>query len=190
MPPSLLWGTVVNACVRYIVMTELVFECYNAPSLVYGIDSLFSYSYNGGQNGLVVSSSNTATHLIPVLNGKGIVSMATRLNWGGSQSADYMQKLLQLKYPTFPAKLQTWQAESLMMEHCYISGGYKEEVRTYLDPEVLEEKDRVIQFPFVETIKIEKSQEELDRIAERRKESGRKLQEQAAKARLEKVIYS
>ncbi|KAH0606002.1 uncharacterized protein H6S33_004459 [Morchella sextelata] len=186
--PLVMTEAVCNPGYNRRMMTELVFECYNAPSLVYGIDSLFSYSYNGGQNGLVVSSSNTATHIIPVLNGKGIVSMATRLNWGGSQSADYMQKLLQLKYPTFPAKLQTWQAESLMMEHCYISGDYKEEVMTYLDPEVLEEKDRIIQFPFVETIKIEKSQEELDRIAERRKESGRKLQEQAAKARLEKLI--
>lgn len=168
-------------------MTELVFEGYNAPSLVYGIDALFSYSYNGGQNGLVVSSSNTATHVIPFLNGKGLVNLATRLNWGGSQTADYMLKLVQLKYPAFPAKLQPWQAESLMMEHCYISGDYKEEVTSYLDAEVLEEKDRVIQFPFTETVRIEKSQEELDRIAERRKESGRKLQEQAAKARLEKV---
>lgn len=172
------------------MMTELIFEGYNAPSLVYGIDSLFSYSYNGGQNGLVVSSSNTATHIMPFLNGRGLVSLATRLNWGGSQSADYMQKLLQLKYPAFPSKLQAWQAESLMMDHCYISGDYREEVMNYLNPDVLDEKDRVIQFPFVETVKIEKSQEELDRIAERRKESGRKLQEQAAKARLEKVIHS
>lgn len=168
-------------------MTELVFEAYNAPALVYGIDALFSYSHNGGQNGLVVSSSNTATHAIPFLNGKGLVNLATRLNWGGSQTADYMLKLIQLKYPAFPSKLQPWQAESLMMEHCYISSDYKEEVTGYLEPETLQEKDRVVQFAFTELVKVEKSQEELDRIAERRKESGRKLQEQAAKARLEKV---
>lgn len=168
-------------------MTELVFEGYNAPALVYGIDALFSYSYNGGQNGLVVSSSNTATHVIPFLDGKGLVSLATRLNWGGSQTADYMLKLIQLKYPAFPSKLQAWQAESLMMEHCYISGDYREEVTGYLELEALQEKDRVVQFAFTEMVKVEKSQEELDRIAERRKESGRKLQEQAAKARLEKV---
>lgn len=169
------------------MVSELVFEAYDAPSLVYGIDALFSYNYNGGRTGLVVSSGNTATHLIPVIDGKGITSKATRLNWGGSQGTDFMFKLLQLKYPTFPSKLQTWQAEALVKDHCYVSGDYKDEISAYLKPDVLEEKDRVIQFPFTETVKVEKSQEELDKIAEKRKESGRRLQEQAAKARLEKV---
>ncbi|RPA91926.1 actin-like ATPase domain-containing protein [Choiromyces venosus 120613-1] len=170
------------------MMSELLFECYNAPSVIFGIDSLFSYDYNNGKTGLVMSAGHTATHLIPMVDGKGLVNLSTRLNWGGSQSADYMLKLIQLKYPGFPAKLQSWQAEALMKDHCYVSPNYKEEVANYLRPETLLEKDRIIQFPFTETIKVEKSQEELDRIAERRKESGRKLQEQAAKVRLEKLI--
>lgn len=169
-------------------MSELLFECYNAPSVIFGIDSLFSYDYNNGKTGLVLSAGHTATHLIPVVDGKGLVNLSTRLNWGGSQSTDYMLKLIQLKYPGFPAKIQSWQAEALMKDHCYVSSHYKEEVASYLKPETLLEKDRIIQFPFTETIKVEKSQEELDRIAERRKESGRKLQEQAAKVRLEKLI--
>ncbi|PWW72977.1 actin-like ATPase domain-containing protein [Tuber magnatum] len=170
------------------MMSELLFECYNTPSVIFGIDSLFSYDYNDGKTGLVLSAGHTATHLIPVLDGKGLVNLSTRLNWGGYQSADYMLKLIQLKYPGFPAKIQSWQAEALMKDHCYVSSDYKEEVANYLKPEILLEKDRIIQFPFTETIKVEKSQEELDRIAERRKESGRKLQEQAAKVRLEKLI--
>lgn len=171
------------------MVTELVFEAYNAPSLVYGIDALFSFNYNGGHSGLVVSSGNTATHLIPVVNGKGIIPMTTRLNWGGSQGTDYMLKLLQLKYSTFPSKLAGWQAEALVMDHCYVSGDYKNELGSYFLPGFLEEKDRIVQFPFAETVKLEKSQEELDKIAEKRKESGRRLQEQAAKARLEKVRW-
>ncbi|KAF3910408.1 Centractin [Dactylellina cionopaga] len=57
----------------------------------------------------------------------------------------------------------------------------------YLEMGTLDERDRVIQFPFTEIIKEQKSEEELARIAERRKESGRRLQEQAAKMRLEKL---
>ena len=169
------------------VVTELIFEGYNAPSLTYGIDALFSFNYNGGNSGLVVSSGNTTTHLIPVLDRKGLIPLTTRLSWGGSQGSDFMLKLLQLKYSGFPSKLASWQAEALMADHCYVSGDYKEELGGYLQPTFLEEKDRVVQFPFTETVKIEKSQEELDKIAEKRKESGRRLQEQAAKARLEKA---
>lgn len=51
-------------------MSEILFECYGAPSVAYGVDSLFSYSYNGGRNGLVVDSSYTSTHLIPVVDAK------------------------------------------------------------------------------------------------------------------------
>lgn len=171
-----------------IAMTELLFECYSAPSIAYGIDSLFSYRFNGGRNGLVISSSHTATHFIPVFDSKPIMSSATRLNWGGSQSVDYLFKLLKLKYPTFPGKFTDYQMEEMIREHCYISTNFHREIGTFLDWSGLEDRDHVIQYPFTEQLIIEKSEEELMRIAERKKESGRRLQEQAAKMRLEKLI--
>lgn len=169
-------------------MTELLFECYSASSIGYGIDSLFSYRYNGGRNGLVASSSHTATHLIPVLDSKPVMSNATRLNWGGFQGAEYLLKLLKLKYPTFPGKLTEYQAEEMVREHCYLSPNFDHEMSRFLDWSGLEDRDHVIQYPFTEQIIVEKSEEELARISERKKESGRRLQEQAAKMRLEKLI--
>lgn len=169
-------------------MTELMFECYSAPSLAYGIDSLFAYKYNNGRNGLVISSSHTSTHLIPVLESKAMMSNAARLNWGGSQSAEYLLKLLRLKYPNFSGKTTDTQAEDMVREHCYISQSYETELSEYLDWTGLEDRNHVIQYPFTEHVVIEKSEEELARIAERKKESGRRLQEQAAKMRLEKLV--
>jgi actin-related protein 5 len=169
-------------------MTEIIFECYSAPSLAYGIDSLFSYDYNNGKTGLVVSSSHSSTHLIPVLNSKALLTQATRLNWGGSQSAEYLLKLIRLKYPTFPGKLNSSQTEYMVRDHCYLSQDYDQELSTYLDWTGLEDRDHVIQYPYTEEIIVQKSEEELARIAEKRKESGRRLQEQAAKMRLEKLI--
>jgi actin-related protein 5 len=171
-----------------IAMTEIIFECYSASSLAYGIDALFSYDYNNGKTGLVVSSSHSSTHLIPVLNSKAMLTQATRLNWGGLQSAEYLLKLLRLKYPTFPGKVNSSQMEYLIREHCYLSRDYDQEIGSFLDWTGLEDRDRVIQYPYTEEIIIQKSEEELARIAERKKESGRRLQEQAAKMRLEKLI--
>lgn len=48
--------------------------------------------------------------------------------------------------------------------------------------------EKVLQFPFSAPTTEEKTEEELAKIAERRREQGRKLQELAAKAREEKVI--
>ncbi|KAL4995631.1 hypothetical protein BDV10DRAFT_127273 [Aspergillus recurvatus] len=170
------------------MMNEILFECYSAPSVAYGIDSLFSYRYNRGTDGLIVSSSHTSTHVIPVLNSKALLSNCSRLNFGGMHASEYLLKLMRLKYPTFPGKMTDHQMEDLMHSHCYVSKDYDRELSGYLDWTGLEDRDHVIQYPFTEHIVPEKTEEELARIAERKKESGRRLQEQAAKMRLEKLM--
>ena len=169
-------------------MTEILFECYSAPSVAYGIDALFSYKQNNGRSGLIISSSHSSTHLIPVLNSKPIMSSVSRLNWGGYQSTDYLFKLLKLKYPTFPGKMAETQVQEFVRDHCYISQAFDQEMKNYLDWTGLEDRDHIIQYPFTEHVVLEKTEEELARIAERKKESGRRLQEQAAKMRLEKLM--
>jgi len=170
------------------VLSELMFECYRIPSLVYGVDSLFSYFANGGRNGLVIAAGNTSTHVIPVLDGQSMSSMTRRLNVGAWQARDYMLKLLQLKYPSFPLQLSLNQPESLMHDYCYVSSDYNEEIEMIDKPQVLAEKDRIIQFSFAEALANMKTDEELAALLEKRKESGRRLQEQAAQKRLEKLI--
>ena len=186
--PIVMTEPVANLPYARKTMSEILFEAYGAPSVAYGIDSLFSYQYNGGKHGLVISSSYTATHLIPVINSKAVLSHATRLNWGRFQTSEYLLKLLRLKYPTFPGKISDPQAEDLVRDHCYISKDYETELCGYLEWTGLEERDHIIQHPFTEREVVQKTEEELARQAEKRKESGRRLQEQAAKMRLEKLI--
>jgi actin-related protein 5 len=168
-------------------MSEILFECYGAPAVAYGVDSLFSYSYNGGRNGLVIDSSYTSTHLIPVVDSRPLLSQTTRLSWGRFQSAQYLLKLLRLKYPTFPGKLSDTQAEDLVREHCYVSQDYESDLSRYLDWTGLEERNRIVQFPYTEQVVVQKTEAELAAAAEKRKESGRRLQAQAAKMRLDKL---
>ncbi|KAK7905354.1 Actin-related protein 5 [Exophiala xenobiotica] len=171
------------------MMNEMLFECYGVPSVTYGIDSLFSYRYNKGTSGLIVSSSHTSTHIIPVLDRKPQMQSCARLNWGGSQAQEFLFKLIRLKYPNFTGKMTTEQTERYIKQYCYLSNDYSAELSTYLDWSGLEEeRDIIIQYPFTEQVVVEKSAEELARIAERKKESGRRLQEQAAKMRLEKLV--
>ncbi|KAI0596458.1 putative chromatin remodeling complex subunit [Biscogniauxia sp. FL1348] len=186
--PIVMTEAVANLPYSRKSMNEIIFECYQAPSLAIGIDSLFSYRYNKGQTGLVVSSSYSSTHVIPVFNSKAMLAQAIRLNWGGWHAAEYLLKLIRLKYPSFPGKLNASQTEHMLREHCYVSKSYDDELRSYLDWTGLEDRDIVIQYPFTEEIIVQKSEEELARIAERKKESGRRLQEQAAKMRLDKLM--
>ncbi|KAH6660705.1 putative chromatin remodeling complex subunit [Truncatella angustata] len=186
--PIVLTEAVANLPYSRKSMNEIIFECYGAPSLATGIDSLFSYRHNKGHTGLVVSSSYSSTHVIPVYNHKAMLAQAIRLNWGGWHAAEYLLKLIRLKYPAFPGKLNASQAEYMLRDHGHLSQDYDNEVRSYLDWTGLEDRDVVIQYPFTEEVIVQKSEEDLARIAERKKESGRRLQEQAQKMRLERLI--
>lgn len=170
------------------VMSELLFECYCVPSVCYGIDSLFSFYYNRGTNGVIVSAGNNTTHVIPVLKGCGDLSASKRIAWGGIQSTEYLLKLFQLKYPNFPRKMTFTQAQCLLHDHTYVSLSYSEEIKTFLEPEVLAVQDRIIQFPCTETVSNVKTEEEIALLAEKRREAGRRLQRQAQKTRLEKLM--
>lgn len=76
-----------------------------------------------------------------------------------------------------------------MINHTYVAHDYLGELASFEDPEIFKQKDRVIQFPFVAPVVEEKSEEEQAKLTAKRKEQGRRLQEQAAKARLEKVAW-
>ena len=185
--PIVMTETVCNMSASRKVMSELLFECYSAPSVLYGIDSLFSYHQNGGNSGIVIGSGNLTTHVIPVVNGKGQIANSKRLSLGGSSVPDYMLRLAQLKYPAFPTKVTTAQATALARQHCYVSPEYRAELKNLLGEDLVE-KDRSIQFPFVDTTEPEKDATELAIIAQRKYESGKRLQEAAAAKRLEKLI--
>ncbi|KAH8689936.1 putative chromatin remodeling complex subunit [Talaromyces proteolyticus] len=186
--PIVMTESIANLAYPRRMMNEILFECYGVPSVAYGVDSLFSYRYNRGKDGLIVSSSHTATHVVPVMNSKALFSNASRLNWGGQQASEYLLKLMRLKYPAFPGRMTEHQMEDLIHKLSYVSLDYNEEISHFLDWTGLEDRDYVVQYPFTEHVVVEKTEEELARIAERKKESGRRLQEQAAKMRLEKLM--
>jgi actin-related protein 5 len=167
---------------------ELLYESYGIKKVALGIDSLFSYYQNNGQNGLVIGTGHEATHIIPVINGSAVMPEAKRVNWGGHQSSNYLNNLLTLKYPYFPTKITNFQIDNLVKDFCYVSKNYEDELQSILDLDNMEEKDITCEAPFTEVEKQQKSPEELARQAEKRKESGRRLQEQAQQKRLEKLI--
>ncbi|KAF8151988.1 actin-like protein Arp5p [Mycena galopus ATCC 62051] len=169
--------------------SELLFEQYSVPSVAYCVDSVMSfYQNNGLSDGLVLSFNTASTSVIPILLGKGILSHAKRIPWGASQSADYLLKLIQLKYTSFPTRVTPAQSQWMLHNFCEFSPDYLTHLRGLASPQALRAADRIVQFPYAIQVQEEKTPEELERIAERRREQGRKLQEMAAKMRTEKLL--
>ncbi|KAG7451093.1 actin-like protein Arp5p [Guyanagaster necrorhizus] len=176
--------------------SELMFEQYSVPALSYCIDGLMSFYGNNKkpgtdnfeEDGLCISFNTASTAVMPILNGKGILSHAKRIPWGSLQSSEYLLKLIQLKYPNFPTRVTTTQSNWMLRNFCDVSTNYSMLLKSLKDPLKLRASETIIQFPFALQVAEEKTEEELARIAEKRKEQGRKLQELAAKTRMEKLL--
>ncbi|WWC58082.1 uncharacterized protein I303_100617 [Kwoniella dejecticola CBS 10117] len=185
--PVVMTERLANPLFSRAMTSELLFELYNAPSVTFGIDSLFAFSRQKHQDGLAVSLGHQASTVIPILNGKGIMSRAKRIPWGGANASELMLKLAQLKYPSFPTKVTPSQATFMFRETCYFSTDYDEDLRSLADPAKLSEMTKVVQFPFTAPEVNEKTEAELAAAAERRREQGKRLQEMQARQRAEKL---
>ncbi|WFD34556.1 Nuclear actin-protein involved in chromatin remodeling [Malassezia cuniculi] len=186
--PILMTETLCNPQYCRGQMSELLFEAYNVPSICYGMDALFAAHANHiDHDGLVVSSGRATTLLVPIVGARGILDSAKRLSWGGSLGADYLLRLLQLKYPNFPQRITATQSATMMAELCYTSADYESEIVSFGDPARLAAADRVVQLPYTAPERHEKTQEELDRIAERKKAASQRLVEQTRLMREERA---
>lgn len=132
-------------------MSELLFEHYNVPQVLYGIDALFSLHHNSpkkADNAMVLSFGHHTTHLIPVLNGHVDIENCKRISLGGNNVTIYLQRLLQLKHPHLTAAVTLSRAEHLMHQHCYVAENYREELRRWADADYFDEHCRLVQLPY------------------------------------------
>jgi|Transcript_9854 actin-related protein 5 len=106
-------------------MMELLFECYDAPLINFGIDALFSFRHNAGEtSGIVINVGHTATHILPVLEGQFLPHHARRLNIGTFMLADAMLNQLKTRY-FYGKNSITWPlAQEILLNHCYIAPNY------------------------------------------------------------------
>ena len=168
-------------------MSELLFECYQVPSVCYGIDSLFSFSFNDNLNGtaLIVSIGYNTTHVIPYIDGKHITDKIRRINVGGYHMITYLHRLLQLKYPIHVNNITLSRVEELLHEHCSIAYDYKEMLMKWASHEYYESNVKKIQLPFSQVVAPPTLTAE--QKTEKRKEMSRRLAEINARKREEKL---
>ncbi|KAL0078787.1 hypothetical protein J3Q64DRAFT_1638036 [Phycomyces blakesleeanus] len=95
---------------------------------------------------------------------------------------------MQLKYPTFPTKMTSSQAQELVQEQCYVAKDYQQTLREIEDRSTFAKIDRIVQFPFTAPVVEEKTEEELARQAAKKEENAKRLREAAARSRLEKLV--
>lgn len=184
--PVLLTECVANPNYSRMLMSELMFECYGIPGLVYAVDGLLSYRLNGGQDsGLIVSCGYQATHIIPILNGRMVEGKVRRINLGGFNMINFMFRLLQLKYPVHVNAITLSRAETMIHNYCSFAYDYTESLRNWALLEFYEQNVIKIQLPYNQNVSAPTLTAE--QRLEKRKELSRRLAEINLRKREEKL---
>lgn len=169
------------------LMSELLFECYDVPSVCYSIDSLNSFKKNNtGCNGLVISFGYYTTHVIPVLDNKCISTKARRINIGGYHIITFLFRLMQLKYPVHLTAITISRMEALMQGHCSVSKDYIENLKEWSQLDYYEQNVKKIQLPY--TLPTQPTVLTAEQKLEKRRELSKRLTEMKAKKREEQLI--
>ncbi|XP_067058147.1 actin-related protein 5-like [Acropora muricata] len=190
--PIVLTEPVCNPNYCRQAMSELLFECYNVPSVAYGIDSLFSL-YNNIPNSdkttaLIVSSSCNVSHVLPVVKGRLDASNCKRINLGGAHATWYMQRLLQLKHPHHNQQITLSRAQELVHGYTSMAIDYSDELEKWASTDYYDDHVNKIQLPYAQVQAPQNSgtkNEEKEKM--RRQKQGRRLQEINARRREEKL---
>uniref|UniRef100_A0A8D8THR6 Actin-related protein 5 n=1 Tax=Cacopsylla melanoneura TaxID=428564 RepID=A0A8D8THR6_9HEMI len=184
--PIVLTEPFLNPNYSRSLMSELLFECYQVPHVCYGIDSLFSYQYNGweGQSSVIISCGYQCTHVIPVINGCIDASKAKRIDLGGFSVSHHLHKLLQLKYPAHMNTITPSRSEEILWDYGFIAMDYREHLKKWLDGEFYDANVVKLQLPYSVAAPTLTTEQQKDR----RKELAKKLVEMNAKKREERLV--
>lgn len=191
--PILITEPFLNPNTSRSLMSELLFECYNVPAVVYGIDSLFAYASTrpdkssadiGVRDALLVSLGYHTVHVVPILAGVVQYDRMRRLNTGGYHITSFLHRILQLKYPSHANAITLSRSEELVRGICAVAVDYGAEVAKWADPDYYDSNIRRIQLPYVHNVANTLTAEQQK---ERKRELARRLTEINARKREERL---
>lgn len=168
-------------------MNELFFECYNIPSICYGIDSVLSWQHNRQQqeeNSLIINFGYHTTHVVPILKGNLRIDKSRRLNLGGYQMVSYLYRLLQMKYPAHLNAISWTRMEDIFHNHSFVALDYMAELKNWDNLDYYNANVKKIQLPY--TVPAAPNPMAAEEKLKKRKEMARRLIEANQKRLREK----
>jgi len=112
-------------------ISELLFECYQVPSLSYGIDSALALYYNSQKkklsrsDALVISIQNACSYIYTIVKGRIDYKLARRINIGGAKALDQLLKVMQLKYPYLKTNITPEMTEELLYSYSHCASDFQ-----------------------------------------------------------------
>ncbi|KAK8850085.1 hypothetical protein M9Y10_018196 [Tritrichomonas musculus] len=106
-------------------MIELMFETFNVPSFYTSYQSRLSLCASGRTNGIVLEIGDGTTQVMSTFDGEIIQHASTKINFGGTDITNYIQRMLFDKGCDRTCKSNTF--EEIKEKYCYVKLNYDDQ---------------------------------------------------------------
>ena len=115
------------------IMTEIMFNKFNVSGLYIATDAVLALLATGRKTGIVLHSTEGATHIVPIYEGQAITDKIKRFNICGQDLTNYLMKLLKEKGYSFNSDLESYRSDvnDIKKKFCYVANNYLDEVTSF-----------------------------------------------------------
>ena len=111
------------------IITEIMFDKFNVRDLYIATDAVLALLATGKTTGIVLHSTEGATHIVPIYEGHAILHAIKRFNICGRDLTDYLMKLLEKCYSfNSESDLDRSYVNDIKKKLCYVSNNYSDEL--------------------------------------------------------------
>ena len=111
------------------IMTEIMFNKFNVRDLYIATDAVLALLATGRKTGIVLHSTEDATHIVPIQYGQAITDAIKRFNICGRDLTDYLMKLLEKCYSFNDSNRSV--VNDIKKKFCYVANNYLYEVANF-----------------------------------------------------------
>ena len=110
-------------------MTQIMFETFNVPSFYVSIQAVLALYASGRTTGVVVESGGSVTYVVPIYEGYALPHAVLRLDLGGRDVTEYMQKLLSERGYSFTTTAEKEVVRDIKEKLAYVANDFDDESR-------------------------------------------------------------
>ncbi|XP_078280140.1 uncharacterized protein LOC144607286 [Rhinoraja longicauda] len=122
--------------------TEILFETFQVPSLLLGIQAVLALHSTGRVTGTVIDSGSAVTHVVPIFEGGALNNIAQRLYLGGEDLTEHlMRSLAENNSWSFTSKAGLDIIRNIKEKFCYVALDYEAELQNFKNnPDAIKEE--------------------------------------------------
>jgi len=111
------------------MMTKIMFETFNSPSLYVAIQAVLSLYASGRTSGIVFDSGHDASHTVPIFEGYSLPHSVKRLNLAGQDLTNRMVELLRERGYNFATTAEREIVRDIKEKLAYVSLDFESDIK-------------------------------------------------------------